>query len=96
MIILSVLLRTPPAEIDALRPAMAEVIKASRAERGCRFYTLAQDMADPGVIRAFEIYDDDAALAAHGASDHFKAWRAASGHYPREERRLFDATERTS
>jgi hypothetical protein len=31
---------------------------------------------------------------AHGASEHFKAWRAISGHYPREERRLYDASLR--
>ncbi|HVY03052.1 MAG TPA: putative quinol monooxygenase [Caulobacterales bacterium] len=94
MLILSVYLRVPPAEVAALRDAMRAVIAASRQEPGCRFYALAEDAVEPGLIRAFEIYDDDAALQAHANSDHFKAWRAASGRYPREERRLFDATER--
>jgi quinol monooxygenase YgiN len=94
MLILSVCLRAPPAEIAALREPMRTVVAASRQEPGCRFYALAEDVAEPGIIRAFEIYDDDAALRAHVNSEHFKAWRAASGHYPREERRLFDATER--
>ena len=53
-----------------------------------------EDMAEPGLIRAFEIYRDDEALKAHGASEHFKAWREVSGQYPREERRLYDATLR--
>ena len=74
---------------------MQTVIAASRAEPGCLFYTLAEDMAEPGLIRAFEIYADDAALTVHGQSDHFKAWRAVSGQYPRQERTLFDATMRS-
>lgn len=94
MLILSVFLRVPPAEVEALRPHMRTVIEASRAEPGCIFYSLAEDIAEPGVIRAFEIYRDEAALRAHGASEHFRIWREASGQYPREERRLFDATER--
>jgi len=94
LIILSVYLRTPPEAVDNLRPAMAAVIAASRAEPGCRFYSLAEDVADRGVIRAFEVYDDDAALEAHISSPHFKAWRAVSGQFPREDRRLFDAMER--
>jgi quinol monooxygenase YgiN len=94
MLILSVFLRVPPGEVEALKPHMRKVIAASRAEPGCLFYALAEDMAEPGLIRAFEIYTDDDALKAHGSSGHFKAWREASGQYPREERRLFDATPR--
>ena len=94
MLILSVFLRVPPDQMDVLRPHMQTVISASRADPGCLFYTLAQDMADPGLIRAFEIYADDAALKAHDESDHFKAWRAVSGQYPREDRTLYDAEKR--
>ena len=95
MLILSVVVRVPAAEVEALRPHMRKIIAASRAEPGCIFYSLAEDVAEPGVIRAFEIYRDDDALKAHGASEHFKVWRDASGKYPREERRLYDATPRT-
>lgn len=73
---------------------MRTIIAASRAEPGNIIYTLAEDVAEPGVIRAFEIYRDDDAIKAHGASEHFKAWRAVSGKYPREERRIYDATQR--
>jgi quinol monooxygenase YgiN len=95
MLILSVFLRVPPDQVEALRPHMKTVIAASRKEPGCLVYTLSEDMAEPGLIRAFEIYADDEALAAHGASEHFKAWRAASGQYPREDRTLYDATKRS-
>src|SRR5258707_1133664 len=92
LIILSVLIRVPPAEIGALRPALAIAVKASRGEPGNLAYTMAEDLIEPGVIRVFEAYVDEAALKAHGASDHFTAWREISGKYPREERRLYDAT----
>jgi quinol monooxygenase YgiN len=95
MLVLSVLFRVPPGELEALRPAMAAIIKASRAEPGNILFTLAEDVLEPGLIRAFEVFRDDEALKAHGASEHFKAWRAVSGHYPREERHLFDATMRS-
>lgn len=94
MLIMTVHLRVPPDQVEVLRPHMRAVIAASRREPGCLFYTLAEDQAEPGLIRAFEIYTDDEALAAHGASAHFQVWRAASGQYPREERTLYDATRR--
>jgi quinol monooxygenase YgiN len=94
VVILSVFLRVPPDQVEALRPHMKAAIAASRAEPGCVFYTLAEDMAEPGLIRAFEVYRDDDALKAHAESEHFKSWRAVSGHYPREDRTLYDATKR--
>jgi len=94
MLILSVFFRAPPDQAEVLRPHMQTVIAASRAEPGCLFYTLAEDIAEPGLIRAFEVYVDDGALKAHGDSEHFKAWRFVSGQYPREERTLYDATKR--
>ena len=95
MVLLSVVIRVPPGEVAALRPALATAVKASRAEPGNLAYTMAEDMVEPGVIRVFEAYIGDAALAAHGASDHFKTWREISGKYPREERKLYDAIERS-
>jgi quinol monooxygenase YgiN len=94
VLILSVFFRVPPDQVAVLKPHMAKVIAASRAEAGCIVYTLSEDQAEPGLIRAFEIYRDDAALKAHGESEHFKAWRAVSGQYTREGRTLYDATQR--
>lgn len=94
MLILTVNLRVPLSEQDALRPAMEAIVKAARQEAGCIHFTFAFDLLEPDIIRAFEIYADDEALKAHGASDHFKAWRAVSGHYPREERTIYDVTRR--
>jgi quinol monooxygenase YgiN len=94
MLILSVNLRVPKAEQETLRPEMERVVQASRKEPGCLSYSYGFDLLEPDIIRVFEVYRDDAALKAHGESAHFKAWRAVSGQYPREERRLYDATPR--
>lgn len=95
MLILSVNLRVPKAEQERLRPEMEKVVQASRGEPGCLAYSYGFDLLEPDIIRVFEVYRDDAALKAHGESEHFKAWRAVSGQYPREERKLYDATPRS-
>ncbi len=94
MLILTVNLRVPKADQERLRPHMEAVVKASRQEPGCLAYTFSFDLLEPDIIRVIEVYRDDEALKAHGASEHFKQWREISGHYPREERTLYDATRR--
>ena len=94
MLILSVNLRVPRAEQEKLRSEMEKVVQASRKEPGCLGYSYGFDLLEPDIIRVFEVYKDEAALKAHGESGHFKAWRAVSGHYPRENRTLYDATQR--
>jgi quinol monooxygenase YgiN len=92
LLILSVNLRVPKAEQEKLRPEMEKVVQASRKEPGCLAYSYGFDLLEPDIIRVFEIYKDEAALKAHGESEHFKAWRAVSGHCPRENRTLYDAS----
>ena len=69
--------RLPPENLAAARPAMVRMIAASRAEPGCRGYSYAEDLLDPGLIRVTELWDDRAALDADFASSHIAAWRAA-------------------
>ena len=60
----------PGSEAD-LERAMKELISEVRAkEAGNQLYTLCRD-ADGGFVM-LEIYQDEAALAAHGESAHFK------------------------
>lgn len=56
---------------DVVLDAIAKLTPPSRAEEGNVFYQAYQDPAEPSVFRLFEIYADEAAYAAHGASDHF-------------------------
>ena len=60
-----------PGKEDVVRDAIEKLTPPSRSESGNRFYQAYQDPAEPSVFRLFEIYDDEEAYAAHGASEHF-------------------------
>lgn len=61
-------------EADAVLAAIGKLVGPSREEPGCRFYQPTRGLEDPNVFFLFEIYDDEAAYAAHGESDHFKEY----------------------
>jgi quinol monooxygenase YgiN len=63
-----------PGNEDIVRDAIEKLTPPSRQEPGNRFYQAYQDPAEPSVFRLFEIYDDEEAYAAHGASPHFKQY----------------------
>ena len=71
--------RVPVENLQAFRPHMLAMLEASRAEDGCIAYSYAEDVAEPGLIRVFEAWRDEAALDAHFATAHMAAWR---GHWP--------------
>ena len=66
-----------------------DVLDASRAEDGCLEYSYGEDVLDPGLIRVFEVWRDQAALDAHFASEHIAAWRAHGQRFGVSDRRLF-------
>ena len=49
--------------------AFTPLLEQARKEPGTLLYALHRSKDDPHVFRTTEIYADDAALAAHGASD---------------------------
>ena len=61
-----------PGQETVVLDAIEKLTPPSREEPGNRFYQAFQDPAEPLVFRLFEIYDDEEAYAAHGASPHFK------------------------
>ena len=63
-----------PGKEGVVRDAIERLTPPSRAEEGNVFYQAYQDPSDTSVFRLFEIYDDEDAYAAHGASDHFKQY----------------------
>ena len=69
-----------PGKEDVVRDAIEKLTPPSREEPGNVFYQAYQDPAEPAVFRLFEIYDDEDAYAAHGASTHFKRVRPRAGH----------------
>lgn len=81
-------IRVPPENLAAFRPHMLAMLEASRAEDGCLVYSYAEDVAEPGLIRVFEAWRDQAALEAHFATAHLAAWRAAWPEFGVSDRRL--------
>jgi quinol monooxygenase YgiN len=81
--------RVPPQNLDRLRPHMARMMAASRAEDGCHAYGYAEDVSEPGLIHVFERWESQAALDTHFKTPHMAEWRAAWPGFGVSERRLF-------
>ncbi len=76
MVILAGSIRIGEGKREAALAPMREMVESTRGEPGCREYSFAFDVLDDHLVRIFEIFDDDAALAAHRASPHMARWRA--------------------
>jgi quinol monooxygenase YgiN len=81
--------RVPPQNLKALRPHQLAMLAASRAEDGCITYSYGEDVAEPGLIRVFEVWRDQAAIDAHFKAPHMATWRAACAEHGVSDRRLF-------
>ena len=79
----------------ATRKAIVEMVRASRAEDGGIDYAFASDLADPDTLILFERWRDQAALDAHGKSDHMAAFQEFMGANPPEasDLRIYDTDE---
>jgi quinol monooxygenase YgiN len=76
MVILAGSMRIGDGKRDAALPHLVNMVNATRAEPGCIEYSFAFDVLDPHLLRIFEVFADEAAVAAHRASAHMAAWRA--------------------
>ncbi len=65
------------AEFEAAATEMMAAVSGN--EPGNEFYSFGQSREDPQQYRVLERYVDKAALEAHGAADHFKAFGAKIG-----------------
>lgn len=63
-----------PGREQVVQKALALLAHATRAESGNLYYQPYVDTEKPNVIRIFEVYEDAAAYAAHGNSDHFEKY----------------------
>ena len=61
-----------PGKAEELRALLAGIVSPSRAEQGHLQYNLWRDKADRGRFVLDERYLDNAAVAAHRATPHFK------------------------
>jgi quinol monooxygenase YgiN len=80
--------RVPPENMEPLRPHMREVAEATRLEDGCVVYSYGEDVGDPGLIRVFEVWRDQACLDAHLASAHMAHWQKVRAGFGLHDRRL--------
>ncbi|WP_137933513.1 putative quinol monooxygenase [Mesorhizobium comanense] len=77
MLVIIGTIRLPPGRLDAARPVMERMVRASRAEDGCLEYCYAQDVLDAGLVRITEVWRDRAALDAHFRTPHIADWRSS-------------------
>lgn len=75
MIIVSGTARVPADAMARWQSGAAEVIAATRREAGCRAYSFAEDVIEPGLIHTFEMWDSRGHLDAHLQTPHVRAWR---------------------
>ena len=76
---LAMLARIPaqPGRRDELVARMEQAIANAHGEDGTRLYILHTTDADPDAVLMYELYENEAALIAHGSSDAFKALGAS-------------------
>jgi autoinducer 2-degrading protein len=67
-----------PGERDNYLAALTENGKASVTEPGCRAFNIQVLASDPNHVFIYEVYDNEAALQAHRASEHFKKYAATT------------------
>ena len=70
----AVLARIPaqPGKRDELVAALDAAIANAQTEEETRYYILHTNDADPDAVLFYELYENEAALIAHGTSDAFK------------------------
>ena len=74
MITLIVSIRPRPDSIAKWKAATLENVAASRLEPGMIAFDLLSDRDDPTHFALVEKYRDEAAIAAHKATDHYRRW----------------------
>lgn len=79
MIVVVGTVRVPAESIDGLKPAMNQIIAASRNDTGCVSYSFGLDPDDPGLIHISEEWETMEALTAHLEQPHMGPWREALG-----------------
>ncbi len=82
MLVLLVTVRVKPEHLAEFLPAARHNAEHAVAdEPGCLRFDIIQDREDTHLFRFYEVYQDDAALAAHRQTPHFKKYIEASAHW---------------
>lgn len=79
MIVVAGTIHLDPAKKAEATAAAIEMMKATRAEPGNIEYAFTWDLAEEGLVRVFEQWQDQAALDAHFDAPHMKAFIGKMG-----------------
>ena len=71
-------LEIAPAQLDKFLEAIKENASSSVKEPGCRQFDVVQSTTDPNQILLYEVYENEAAVQTHRATDHFKKYMATT------------------
>src|SRR5215813_2980631 len=97
MLLLTAFIEIDPRDREVLRPALSDVIAATRLEEGCAEYGCYEDTQAPGRYVFVERWRDKAALDRHLATPHMAAWmQAARGVLTSATGTLFDVAGQKS
>jgi quinol monooxygenase YgiN len=67
-----------PLEAERLLSALQDLQRISRREPGNRMFDILQSSEHAGGFLVLEEFEDEAAVAAHRASDHFRCFKEAT------------------
>jgi len=67
-----------PAQLEKFMEALKENGAATIKEAGCLQLDMSQSASNPNQILIYEVYENEAAVQAHRASDHFKKYVATT------------------
>jgi quinol monooxygenase YgiN len=76
-IIIAGYFRIDPAKTEQCKAAAIEMMRATRAEPGCRFYNITPDLEVAGLFHVSEEWESDAAIASHLKTPHMQGLKAA-------------------
>ncbi len=86
--VLLVELEIDPAQLDAYKAALKEVIDASITEPGVLSLNAVAEKDNPAHIRAFEIYSNADAFKRHLETPHIKKYIAATKEMVKSRKRI--------
>jgi quinol monooxygenase YgiN len=78
-IVISAEIRVAPEDLPKIRAFAAVMVeKTNTLEKGpCIAYAFSEDFNEPGLVRAFEVWESDEALAAHFRTPHMADFQQA-------------------
>jgi quinol monooxygenase YgiN len=80
-IIISATIDLPPENLQAALEKSRPLIEGAQTETGCLAYDWTIDPSHPGRIRVFELWENEAALAAHFKSEWYLRMRESIGSF---------------